>query len=96
MPYQQRFLLKNETGFTLTDVKLISDRTENVNTISPNETQKAVYKFYAENGSIDLACSFNGKRDTVTLISGLTNSIGYLFDVKIKLKDDKIKVEVTE
>jgi len=96
MPYQQRFLLKNETGFPLTDVKLISDRIENVNTILPNETQKAIYKFYAENSSIDLACSFNGKRDTVTLISGLTNSIGYLFDVKIKLKEDKIKVEVIE
>ena len=96
IPYHQRFLLKNETGFTLTDVKLISDRIENVNTILPSETQKAVYKFYAENSSVDLACSFNGKRDTVTLISGLTNSISYLFDVKIKLNDDKIKVEVTE
>ena len=95
LPYGQRFLIQNKTGVTLTNVKLISDTIISVRDIKPNETVKAEYKNYLENTSIDLAVESLGYKDTVNLVSGLTNSIGYLFEVKVKFENNKYKAEIT-
>jgi hypothetical protein len=95
LPYGQRFLIQNKSGLTLTNVKLISDTIISVADIKPNETVKAEYKNYLENTSIDLAVESLGYKDTVNLVSGLTNSVGYLFDVKVKFENNRYKVEVT-
>ncbi|MBS1736414.1 MAG: hypothetical protein JSS98_07360, partial [Bacteroidetes bacterium] len=38
LPYQQRFLLKNETPYPLTDIAIFGDTTIQVGTLQPNQT----------------------------------------------------------
>lgn len=96
LPYQQRFLLKNETPYPLTDIAIFGDTTIQIGTLHPNQITKVTYSNYTENSSIDMACNFAQSKDTLNLVAGLTNSIGYVNKVSIKLQDKKLKADITK
>lgn len=95
LPSQQRFVLKNDTSYSLQNLKVIGDTVINIGTLEPNQEVKVTYKNYVENTSIDMACNFGQRIDTITLITGLTNSIGYLNSVSIKVQNNKLKADIT-
>lgn len=96
LPYQQRFVLKNDTPYTLTDLKIIGDTVIELGTLQPNQKTKATYENYVENSSIDMTCMFGQQKDTVNLVAGLTNSIGYFNIVSIKVQSDKLKADISQ
>ena len=96
LPYQQRFVLKNDTPYSLTNIKIIGDTVIELGTLQPNQKTKATYKNYIENSSIDMSCIFGNQKDTVNLVAGLTNSIGYLNNVSIRIQNDKLKVDISQ
>jgi hypothetical protein len=96
LPYQQRFVLKNDTSYPLTEIQILGDTTIELGTLQPNQKAKATYNNYIENSSIDMTCYFGQKRDTVTLVAGLTNSIGYLNVVSITIENQKLKVDKSQ
>jgi flagellar biosynthesis protein FliQ len=95
LPYEQRFVLKNNTAYPLTDLKIIGDTVIQVGTLQPNQQAKVTYSNYIENSSIDLACNYGQAKATLNLVAGLTNSIGYLHEVSIKVVNDKLNVDIT-
>jgi hypothetical protein len=96
LPYQQRFILKNHTGYPLTELQIFGDTTIEVGTLQPNQKAKAIYNNYIENSSIDMTCYFGQTKDTVNLVAGLTNSIGYLNVVSITVENRKLKVDKSQ
>ena len=96
LPYQQRFILKNDTGYPLTELQIFGDTTIEVGTLQPNQKAKAIYNNYIENSSIDMTCYFEQTKDTVNLVAGLTNSIGYLNVVSITVENRKLKVNKSQ
>jgi hypothetical protein len=95
LPYQQRFILKNDTPYPLTGLTIFGDTTIQIGTLQPNQITTVTYSKYLENSSIDMACNFAQTKDTLSLVSGLTNSIGYMNKVSIKVKD-KLKADITK
>ena len=80
----------------MTNVKIIGDTVIQLGTLQPNQKAEATYKNYVENSSIDMTCNFGLRKDTVNLIAGLTNSIGYLNTVSIKVQNEKLKVDISQ
>jgi hypothetical protein len=96
LPNQQRFVLKNDTPYPLKDLKVFGDTTIELGTLQPNQEVKATYRNYVENSSIDMTCGFRQQKDTVNLVAGLTNNIGYLNIVSIKVQNEKLKVDIAQ
>jgi glucan phosphoethanolaminetransferase (alkaline phosphatase superfamily) len=49
LPYQQRFVLKNDTPYLLTELTIFGDTTLNVGTLQPNQIAQVTYNNYVEN-----------------------------------------------
>jgi hypothetical protein len=96
LPYQQRFILRNDSAYPLTGLQIFGDTTIEVGTLQPNQKAKTTYKNYIENSSIDLTCYIGQTKDTVNLVAGLTNSIGYLNIISIKVENRKLKVDKSQ
>jgi hypothetical protein len=96
LPYQQRFILKNDSAYPLTGLKIFGDTTIEIGTLQPNQKAKATYNNYIENSSIELTCYIGQTKDTVNLVAGLTNSIGYLNVVSITIENLKLKVDKSQ
>ena len=96
LPYQQRFVFKNDTSHSLTDLKVIGDTVISVGSLEPSQKVKVTYKNYLENTSIEMTCNFRQRNDTIILVAGRTNSIGYLNYVSIKAQNNKLKVDITQ
>ena len=95
LPYQQRFVLKNNSAYALADLKIIGDTVIEVGTLQPRQQTKVTYRNYVESSSIDMTCNYGQAKDTLHLVSGLSNSVSYLHYVSIKVLGDKLKVDIT-
>ena len=96
LPYQQRFVLRNDTPYSLNNLKIVGDTIIDIGTVQPKQKVKAIYSNFFENSSIDLTCDLAHTKDTVNLTRGLTNSVGKMYEVSIKVKNNKLKIDITQ
>jgi hypothetical protein len=89
-PYQYRFTVNNLTGSIIDKVVVKHhDQQESVDNFQAGT--KAKFKMnYWEADTFYLVATRAGNVDTIFLPIGGTNSIGYIYSVDIKIKNNKI------
>jgi hypothetical protein len=90
---QYRFIICNKTGLTLNKIEIQSHDIATFNNLLADKTTKLCLNYW-EGNNFNLITQFSDKVDTTYLPVGGTNSIGYIYNLDIKLKDNKIIAEI--
>lgn len=93
-PDQYRFTINNMTGSTIDELVLKhNDQQQSVDNLL-TDTKAKLKMNYWEAETFYLVTQCADKVDTIYLPIGGTNSIGYIYNVDIKIKDNKITADI--
>jgi len=93
-PDQYRFTVNNKTGSTIDKIVLNHhDQKQSVDNFQ-SETKTKLNMNYWEAETFYLVTKHANKVDTIYLPIGGTNSIGYIYNVDIKIKDNKLTADI--
>jgi hypothetical protein len=93
-PDQYRFTITNKTGLTIDNLILNHhDQQQSVDNFS-TDTKAKLKLNYWEAESFYIVAHRADKVDTIYLPIGGTNSIGYIYNVDIEIKDNKITADI--
>ncbi len=94
-PDQYRFSINNRTGLTLDRLTIQNRDQVSVDKLLTNANAK-LKLYYSEGMSLYMIIKHSDKLDTTYLPIGGTNSIGYIYNIDLKIKGNKVTAEIDE
>jgi hypothetical protein len=94
-PDQYRFTITNKTGLTIDKLTLKNQDQQSVDNFSADTKAKLKLNYW-EGESFFVITQRKDKVDTIYIPIGGTNSIGYIYQLDIVIKDNKITADIDD